>query len=100
MAYASTSAYVEPSGTRSMTAAEPDADAVRLVWPGLVGPWFAAELLDPGGGGAVGSRALPLADCVGQVSHPLRWLRADRVQGHAACVHALEQAHSGAEQHR
>jgi len=42
---------------------------------------------------------LPLPDCVGQVGHPLRRLRADRLQGHAARVHALEQADSGAEQH-
>ena len=45
------------------------------------------------------SRQLPLPDCVGQVGHPLRRLRADRLQGHAARVHALEQADSGAEQH-
>ena len=45
------------------------------------------------------SRPLPLPDCVGQVGHPLRRLRADRLQGHAARVHALEQADSGAEQH-
>jgi hypothetical protein len=32
------------------------------------------------------------------VGHPLRRLRADRLQGHAARVHALEQADSGAEQ--
>ena len=44
-------------------------------------------------------RQLPLPDCVGQVGHPLRRLRADRLQGHAARVHALEQADSGAEQH-
>ena len=42
---------------------------------------------------------LPLVDGVGQVGHPLRRLRADRLQGHAARVHALEQADSGAEQH-
>ena len=51
------------------------------------------------GGGALMSRQLPLPDCVGQVGHPLRRLRADRLQGHAARVHALEQADSGAEQH-
>ena len=51
------------------------------------------------GGGALRSRQLPLPDCVGQVGHPLRRLRADRLQGHAARVHALEQADSGAEQH-
>ncbi len=45
------------------------------------------------------SRQLPLPDCVGQVGHPLRRLRADRLQGHAARVRALEQADSGAEQH-
>ena len=45
------------------------------------------------------SRQLPLPDCVGQVGHPLRRLCADRLQGHAACVHALVQADSGAEQH-
>jgi hypothetical protein len=50
-------------------------------------------------GGALRSRQLPLPDCVGQVGHPLRRLRADRLQGHAARVHALEQADSGAEQH-
>ena len=49
--------------------------------------------------GALRSRQLPLPDCVGQVGHPLRRLRADRLQGHAARVHALEQADSGAEQH-
>ncbi len=38
------------------------------------------------------SRQLPLADCVGQVGHPLRRLRADRLQGYPARVHALEQA--------
>jgi hypothetical protein len=43
--------------------------------------------------------SLPLPDCVGQVGHPLRRLRADRLQRHAARVHALEQADSGAEQH-
>jgi hypothetical protein len=46
-----------------------------------------------------GGRPLPLPDGVGQVGHPLRRLRADRLQGHAARVHALEQADSGAEQH-
>ena len=46
-----------------------------------------------------GNRQLPLPDCVGQVGHPLRRLRAERLQGHAARVHALEQADSGAEQH-
>src|SRR6266700_1445243 len=51
------------------------------------------------GGGVLRSRQLPLPDCVGQVGHPLRRLRADRLQGHAARVHALEQADSGAEQH-
>src|SRR5437870_4486895 len=45
------------------------------------------------------SRQLPFPDCVGQVGHPLRRLRADRLQGPAARVHALEQADSGAEQH-
>ena len=49
--------------------------------------------------GELRSRQLPLPDCVGQVGHPLRRLRADRLQGHAARVHALEQADSGAEQH-
>ncbi len=43
--------------------------------------------------------ASPLPDCVGQVGRPLRRLRSDRFQGHAAGVHALEQADSGAEQH-
>ena len=42
---------------------------------------------------------LPLVDGVGQVGHPPRRPRADRLQGHAARVHALEQADSGAEQH-
>src|SRR5258708_291064 len=42
---------------------------------------------------------LPLPGCVGQVGHPLGRLRAERLQGHAARVHALEQADSGAEQH-
>ena len=42
---------------------------------------------------------LPLPDGVGQVRHPRGGLRADRLQGHAARVHALEQADSGAEQH-
>jgi hypothetical protein len=50
-------------------------------------------------GGALRSRQLPLPDCVGQVGHLLRRLRADRLQGYAARVHALEQADSGAEQH-
>src|SRR5260370_25636791 len=50
-------------------------------------------------GGALSSRQLPLPDSVGQVGHPLRRLRADLLQGHAAHVHALEQADSGAEQH-
>ena len=49
--------------------------------------------------GALRSRQSPLPDCVGQVGHPLRQLRADRLQGHAARVHAVEQADSGAEQH-
>jgi hypothetical protein len=49
--------------------------------------------------GALRSRQLRLTDCVGQVGHPLRRLRADRLKGHAARVHALEQADSGAEQH-
>ena len=48
---------------------------------------------------ALRSRQLPLPDCVDQVGHLLRRLRADRLQGHAARVHALEQADSGAEQH-
>ena len=51
------------------------------------------------GGGVLRSRQLPLPDCVGQVGHPRRRLRADRLQGQAARVHALEQADSGAEQH-
>ena len=51
------------------------------------------------GGGALSSGQLPFPDCVGQVGHPLRRLRADLLQGHAARVHALEQADSGAEQH-
>ena len=42
---------------------------------------------------------LPLPDGVGQVRHPRGGLRADRLQGHAARVHALEQADPGAEQH-
>jgi acyl-CoA synthetase (AMP-forming)/AMP-acid ligase II len=37
---------------------------------------------------------LPLPDRVGQVGHPLPRLRADLLQGHAARVHALEQADS------
>ena len=45
------------------------------------------------------SGQLPLPDVVGQVRHPLGGLRADRLQGHAARVHAFEQADSGAEQH-
>lgn len=44
-------------------------------------------------------RQLSLPDGVGQVRHPRGGLRADRLQGHAARVHALEQADSGAEQH-
>ena len=51
------------------------------------------------GGGALSSRQLPLPDGVGQVRHPRGRLGADRLQGHAARVHALEQADSGAEQH-
>ena len=42
-------------------------------------------------------RQLPLPDRVGQVRHPLRRLGADRRKGHAARVHALEQADPGAE---
>jgi hypothetical protein len=42
---------------------------------------------------------LPLPDGVGKVRHPWGGLRADRLQGHAARVHALEQADPGAEQH-
>ena len=42
---------------------------------------------------------LSLPDGVGQVRHPRGGFRADRLQGHAARVHALEQADSGAEQH-
>ena len=60
---------------------------------------LAGDLDRQGGVGALRSRQLPLPDCVGQVGHPLRRLRADRLQGHAARVHALEQADSGAEQH-
>src|SRR5216110_2804162 len=45
------------------------------------------------------SGRLPLPDGVGQVRHPWGGLRPDRLQGHAARVHALEQADSGAEQH-
>ena len=41
---------------------------------------------------------LPWAHGVGQVRHPRGGLRADRLQGHVARVHALEQADSGAEQ--
>ena len=44
-------------------------------------------------------RGLAFHGGVGQVGHPLRRLRADLLQSHAACVHALEQADSGAEQH-
>jgi len=51
------------------------------------------------GGGALSSGRLPLPDCVGEVGHPLRRLRADWLQGHAARVHVLEQADPGAEQH-
>ena len=51
------------------------------------------------GGGALSSRQLPRPDCVGQVGHPLRRLRADLLQGYSARVHALEQADPGAEQH-
>ena len=71
--------------------------ALRLRAQGLApaGSHRAADL----GGGALRSRPLPLPDCVGQVGHPLHRLRADRLQGHAARVHALEQADSGAEQH-
>jgi len=42
---------------------------------------------------------LPWAHGVGQVRHPRGGLRADRLQGQAARVHALEQADPGAEQH-
>jgi len=70
------------------TLALPDAQSVEDL--------TAADL----GGGALRSRQLPLPDCVGQVGHPLRRLRADRLQGYAARVHTLEQADSGAEQHR
>src|SRR6266851_4769714 len=38
------------------------------------------------GGGALRPRQLPLPDCVGQVGHPLRRLRTDRLQGHAGRV--------------
>lgn len=40
-----------------------------------------------------------LPDGVGQVGHPLRRLRADRLESHARRVHALEEADPGAEQH-
>ena len=76
-----------------------DADGVDEpagVAPGGFGP---AGRDRPRPGWARRSRQLPLPDCVGQVGHPLRRLRADRLQGHAARVHALEQADSGAEQH-
>ena len=53
----------------------------------------------PIGRGARRSRRLPLPDGVGQVGHSLRRIRADLLQGHAARVHALEQADSGAEQY-
>jgi hypothetical protein len=42
---------------------------------------------------------IPLLHSVGQVGHPLRRLRADRLQGNTVRVHALEQADSGAEKH-
>lgn len=42
---------------------------------------------------------LPLPDGVGQVRHLRGGFRADRFEGHAARVHAFEQADSGAEQH-
>src|SRR5688500_20357446 len=42
---------------------------------------------------------LPLPDGVGQVCHPLRRLRADRLQGHATRVHAREESAAGAEHH-
>ena len=51
------------------------------------------------GGGAPRSRQLPRPDCVSEVGHALCRFRADRLQGHAARVHAFEQADSGAEQH-
>jgi hypothetical protein len=60
-------------------------------WDGLIKPWSTS--------GCPTRDPLPLPDCVGQVGHPLRRLRADRLQGHAARVHALEQADPGAEQH-
>jgi hypothetical protein len=52
------------------------------------------------GGEPLRSRQLPLPHCVCQMGHALRRFRADRIPGHAARVHALEQADSGAEQHR
>ncbi|MDQ1736510.1 MAG: hypothetical protein QOH56_2761 [Pseudonocardiales bacterium] len=70
------------------TLALPDAQSVEDL----------TALLTPAGG-ALGSRQLPLSDCVAQVGHPLRRLRADLIQGYAARVHAIEQADSGAEQH-
>jgi hypothetical protein len=42
---------------------------------------------------------LPPPDCVGQVGHPQRRLRSNRLQGHAVRVHALKQADSGTEQY-
>ena len=61
------------------------------------GPWLPYRAMLSGG--ALSSRQLPLPDGVGQVRHPRGGFRADLLQGHAARVHALEQADSGAEQH-
>jgi hypothetical protein len=62
-------------------------------WEGVQWPPWVLGLL----GGVVAR--LPWAHGVGQVRHPRGGLRADRLQGHAARVHALEQADPGAEQH-
>ena len=53
----------------------------------------------PPGGRAARSKPSALPDCIGQVGHPLRRLRVDRIQGRAARIHALEQPDAGAEQH-
>jgi hypothetical protein len=92
---------VDPRATGSWGSVT-DVALAALTQSGVQPWWVMLRELGPAadlGGGALRSRQLPLPDCIGQVGHPLRRLRADRLQGHAARVHALEQADSGAEQH-
>ena len=85
-------------------ALEPTVDAIDVALIVVLGMaawavWLHGQVLRYHPPGGARPRRLPLPDCVAEVGHPLRRLGADRLQGHAARVHPLEQADSGAEHH-